>query len=253
MTQTVAAVSAPAQRPVQQAFPEPFPLVSSVEEWNALRAARPVRAPWRAKPWGDVFAMPRPVVEHQPRAYFGDFTIERRTPERIEEIVSDRVGYWFAAAYEAVPEGVSREERIACMFGIRGWTVRGRVADVTRRHPLYGWLLTHPRHGYVVFADKARDGDMGPDYVAPTGGPLGARPRMEWGPTLTHLLHRMGCDTTAGVFPRRLVRRALAAHALLTAEPEERRATETMLALAGEDVAGFLAAAHEDAVPVLVP
>lgn len=247
MSQTLAA---PAQR-ARPAFPEPFPLVSTIEEWQDLRNQRPYRTPWRKRPWGNVFAMPRPAVEHQPYAEWGDLSVHRRTPEKIHQMVSERVGYWFSAAYEAVPEGVSREDRIACMFGIRGWTVRGRVADVTSRHPMHGWLLTHPEHGYVVFVDKSRDGDMGPDYVAPTGGPFGARPRLSWGPTLTHLLQSIGCDPSASAFPRRMVVRALGAHALRTAEPEERNAVQVMLALSGEDVAGFLHAADLDALPIL--
>lgn len=215
-----------------------------------MRDALPRRAPWRTRPWGNVFAMPLPSVEHQPKAYFGDLTVHRRTPEKIHQIVCDRVGFWFAAAYEAVPDGVTREDRMACMFTIRGWTVRGRVADVTRRHPMFGWLLTHPEHGYVVFVDKSRDKDMGPDYVAPTGGPFGARPHLEWGPTLTHLILTIGCDASASAFPRRMVTRALGAHALRTADPAERDTAQAMLALAGEDVAGFLAAADLDAVPI---
>lgn len=233
-------------------FPEPFPLVSTAEEWNAVLAARPLRTPWRVKPWGNVFAMPHPRVEHQPRAFAGDFTVERRTPEKIHQMVAERVGYWFSAAYMAVPDDVGREDLVACLFGIRGWVVRGRVADVTRRHPLHGWLLAHPEHGYVVFVDRSRDGDLGPDYVAPTGGPFGARPRMEWGPTLTHLLLTLGCDASASTFPRRLVSRALGAHALRTADTEERHAAETMLALAGEDVAEFMIAADRDGLTIHV-
>lgn len=233
-----------------QAFPEPLPLVSTFEEWEALHKARPPRAPWRLRPWGNVFDMPHPRVEHQPNAYFGDLTVHRRSPEKIHQMVCDRVGYWFSAAYEAVPAEASREDRIACMFGIRGWTVRGRVADVSRRHPLFGWLLTHPENGYVVFVDKSRDGDLGPDYVAPTGGPFGARPRLMWAPTLTHLLLSIGCDASASAFPRRMVARALGSHALRTADPADREAVQAMLALAGEDLAGFLHAADLDAVPV---
>lgn len=250
MSHTLTAPSAAPPHRTRPAFPEPFPLVFSEDEFNAARAARPLRAPWRTKPWGNVFAMPRPPVEHQPRASFGDFTIERRTPDRIHQMISDRVGYWFAAAYTAVPSEASREDLVACMFGIRGWTVRGRVAEVTGRHPLHGWLLTHPENGYAVFVDKSRDGDLGPDYIAPTGGPFGARPRVEWGPTLTHLLLAIGLSGEPSPFPRRIVPRALGAHALRSADPDQRRSVETMLALSGEDVAGFLAAADLDGLTI---
>lgn len=196
------------------------------------------------------FRVPRPSTEWQPGSWAGDMTVHRRTPDQVAEVMHRRVSAWFYAAFDAVPAEASREERIACTFGIRGWETKATIATVyDNKRPSHGWLLTHPTDGALVFVDKARDGDLGPDYVAPTGGPWGGLSRLTWASDLTALITaRVAPTPTVSRLPLNRTTSALLVAGYRLASSTEQDAIRFLVALSGGDLPAWLAL-HENPDP----
>lgn len=175
--------------------------------------------------------------------------VVHRTPSQQRVVMESRIARWFGKAHEALPDDISREDMIACVYGIRGWSVRARISEVIdERRPAYGWLLTHPEHGIIVYADKPRDGDIGPRFRAPTGGSM-ARPRFVWAEDVVSLMDTV-VPTRAvpgsSPFPASRVVRTLSRLAFRSATVEQQSATELLLALTGRNLSAYLITPADD-------
>lgn len=187
---------------------------------------------------------PSPGTTYIAHAPYGDGETRTRTPGQVREVHRRRVHDWFR---RSVPAGASREDMIDGAFGSQDWVVRARVMAPDARWPMHGWLLTHPTNGILVYADKPRDGDKGPDYVAPRGGPY-AQSRLTWGVDLVDLFaqsvpERLG--RTA--FPHVRVTNKLTTHAYESADAAE----ALLVALSQPNLAEYLAHCHADPLHVL--
>lgn len=184
-------------------------------------------------------------------APYGGGRTNTRTPGQVREVPHRQVHRWFGTAIEALPEDTIREDMIAGVFGIRGWTVRARIDSDIEHQPLHGWFLTHPTDGLAVYVDKPRDGDLGPDYVAPRAGVF-ALARLTWGADLTDLLVQTFSSMRGNaVFPHVRVTKNLGAYAYQTATPAEQQCAVMLVALTGGNVVAFIEHCATAGLPVI--
>lgn len=154
-------------------------------------------------------------------------------------------------ALDALPADTSREDMIASVFGIRGWTVQAEIADTSHRWPMFGWWLTHPTDGLLLFADRGRDGDLGPGYRR-RGGPWGGMRILRWAEDVAGLLQEVAAvPRSHRSYPHMRVIAKLAAHAFTGAPADQQAAARLLVALTHTRLEWLLDGAAADPIRVL--